>query len=288
MSKIVVFVLLITSLGDQGSIMAEEMNPDNNPSLLETALDAIKRVETEGEKQPYQTLHSPVEIYIYGTDSERAYKVKQFEKLGFVTGMKNGRPTVIAQALGAYGLLDIDFNRFARNAGLVNFDFRKDNWEDPAVQDKIAKNLAEDYFNRYNSWDLVRVAWFGGPERAKRIVNGTDTVESMPKNVQDDLIKFQNKLNEEITKAPDTTIETQEVVLDEDADRGIPVPEDNFVPFPLSFEPNEKFVAKDINTPNQGPMGREEKMIAKLFSSLVPEANRGVVNKTPGSAREIR
>lgn len=77
--KMVACVLLITLLGDQGSIMAEEMNPDINPSLIDVALATIKRVETEGETQPYQTLHSPVDIYIYGTASEKAYKVKQFE-----------------------------------------------------------------------------------------------------------------------------------------------------------------------------------------------------------------
>ena len=95
--------------------MAEEMNPDINPSLIDTALKAIKLVETEGQKQPYQTLHTPVDIYIYGTESERAYKVKQFNELGFVTKQKNGRPVVVAQALGAYGLLDIDFNKFAKD-----------------------------------------------------------------------------------------------------------------------------------------------------------------------------
>ena len=280
-------VLLITLLGDQGSIMAEEMNPDINPSLIDVALSTIKRVETEGETQPYQTLHSPVDIYIYGTASEKAYKVKQFEKLGFPTGIKDGRPTVTAQALGAYGLLDIDFNRFAKNAGLANFDFRKDEWQDPAVQDKIAKALAEDYFTRYNSWDLVRIAWFGGPERAKKINNKEATLTEMPKNVQDDLVKFQTKLNEELSKAPASTIGTEEVVFEEGFDRGIPDPVPGYVPG--HFKNQEKdFVPKDINTPNQGPMGREEKMIAKLFSSLVPEANRGVLNKTPGSAREIR
>ena len=109
----------------------------------------------------------------------------------------------------------------------------------------------------------------------------------MPKNVQDDLVKFQTKLNEELSKTPPSTIGTEEVVFEEGFDRGIPDPVPGYVPG--HFKNQEKdFVPKDINTPNQGPMGREEKMITKLFSSLVPEANRGVVSKTPGSAREIR
>lgn len=267
--------------------MAKEMNPDINPSLIDTALKAIKLVETEGQKQPYQTLHTPVEIYIYGTESERAYKVKQFNELGFVTKEKNGRPVVVAQALGAYGLLDIDFNKFAKDAGIVNFDFRKDEWQDPALQDKIAKNLAEDYFKRYNSWDLVRVAWFGGPGRAMKIKTGEETIKSMPQNIQNDLNKFKTILDKEIAIKPESTIGTTKVMADDAPDRGIPVPEEGYIPGPLIPQEPE-FVAKDINTPNQGPMGREEKMIAKLFSSLVPEANRGIVKKTPGSAREIR
>jgi hypothetical protein len=109
----------------------------------------------------------------------------------------------------------------------------------------------------------------------------------MPQNVQNDLSKFKTKLDKEIALKPESTIGTTQVVDDDSYYRGIPVPEDGFIPGPLIPEEPE-FVAKDINTPNQGPMGREEKMIAKLFSSLVPEANRGVVNKTPGSAREIR
>ena len=37
----------------------------------------------------------------------------------------------------------------------------------------------------------------------------------MPKNVQDDLVKFQTKLNEELSKAPASTIGTEEVVFEE-------------------------------------------------------------------------
>ena len=78
--------------------MAEEMNPDNNPALLDTVLNTIKWMESRGSDQPYQLTHKPVEIYIYGTEAEREWKVKQFNKEGFVTKTKNGRPTVVATA----------------------------------------------------------------------------------------------------------------------------------------------------------------------------------------------
>lgn len=285
MYKIVVFVLLTILLGDQDSIMAKEMNPDNNPSLIDQVMVAIKLTETEGEKQPYQTLHTPVELYIYGTDAEVQYKIKQFNKDGFVTKTKNGRPVVVAQALGAYGLLDIDFNRFAKDAGIVDFDFRKDEWQDAALQDKVAKALAQKYFDRYGSWDLVRIAWFGGPERAKKIKNGDETITSMPQNIQDDLNKFKTKLDIEVSKAPPTTIDTTMVDVDDDPYRGIPVPEEGFDPSPL---PPQPFEPSGINVPSQGPMGRPEQMLTKLLASLVPESSRGIYNKTPGSPREIR
>jgi hypothetical protein len=40
--------------------------------------------------------------------------------------------------------------------------------------------------------------------------------------------------------------------------------------------------------PTQGPYGRAESTVASLFASLLPEASRGAITKTPGSAREIR
>lgn len=273
--------------------MAEEMNPDNNPSLLNTVLNAIIRVETQGESVPYATKHDPVKLVIYGNDADVARQVKDFNKAGYVTSIINGKQHVHAQALGAYGILDIEFNTIVKAAakkenieGFGNYNWKEENWESQKVQDMAAKYLAEKYFDDYKSWDLVRVAWFGGPGRANKINNKTNTLEEMPQNIQDDLSKFKTYLNEEIDKAPPTTIGTSEVELDVDADRGIPDPVPGYVP--NQFKMKEDFVASDINIPNQGPMGREEKMIAKLFSSLVPEANRGVLNKTPGSAREIR
>ncbi len=271
--------------------MAEEMNPDINPSLIDQVLVAIKLTETEGEKQPYQTLHPPVELYIYGTDSEIEAKVKQFNKDGFVTKLKNGRQVVVAQALGAYGLLDIDFNRFAKNAGIVDFDFRKDEWQDPAVQDKIAKNLANQYFNRYGSWDLVRIAWFGGPERAKKIKNGDETITTMPQNVQDDLAKFKTKLDVEVINTPETTNNIgEDIVMNDPNNLGLGAPPGpNMV---RGFDPRSippgSFETSDVNVPSQGPMGRPEQMLTKLLASLVPENNRGVYNKNPGSPRELR
>ena len=269
--------------------MAEEMNPDNNSALLDTVLNTIKWMESRGSDQPYQLTHKPVEIYIYGTEAERDWKVKQFNKEGFVTKTKNGRPTVVATALGAYGILDINFNRFAKEAGLVDFNFRDEDgkaWQDAAVQDKLSRALAEKYFDWFGSWDLVRVAWFGGPERAKE--GRDDGIETLPDNVISDLNKFRNQFSTEVQSTPPTTIGQADVeMIDPEGNPNdwIPAPEDGFDPRhiqPPPFEPS------NINVPSQGPMGRPERMVAKLLASLVPESSRGIVEKNPGSPREIR
>ena len=267
---------------DQGSAIAMENN--NNPAYIEQALEAIKIMETRGQKQPYQTLHSPVDIYITGTKQEIAKKAAQFKKDGFVVKETDDGPVVVAQALGAYGILDIDFNRFAKDAGLPGFNFRDENgkaWHDAKVQDKIAKNLAEKYFNRYGSWELVRVAWYGGPGRAQKLKD--DGNYQLKQNVKDDLEKF---------KVEFAQLEKPETIMPDDGDpnRGIPSPSPSFIPGSLRLNTmsEPEFQPSNVMMPSQGPYGRAESTVASLFASLLPESSRGIVEKTPNSAREVR
>ena len=268
---------------DQGSAIAMENN--NNPAYIEQALEAIKIMETRGEKQPYQTLHPTVKILIYGTPKEVASKAKQFNKDGFVTEETEEGTVVLATALGAYGILDIDFNRFAKDAGLPGFDFRDENgkaWHDAKVQDKIAKNLAEKYFNRYGSWELVRVAWFGGPGRAQKLKD--DGNYQLKQNVKDDLEKF---------KVEFAQLEKPKMIMDDpegNPNDWIPEPVPGYVPSgsPFSIIPEEEFQPSDVMIPSQGPYGRAESTVASLFAALLPESSRGIVEKNPNSPREIR
>lgn len=260
------------------------MENNNNPAYIEQALEAIKIMETRGQKQPYQTIHPTVKIIITGTPKEIASKAKQFNKDGFVTEKTENGTVVVATALGAYGILDIDFNRFAKDAGLPGFDFRDENgkaWHDAKVQDKIAKNLAEKYFNRYGAWDLVRVAWFGGPGRAQKLKD--DGNYQLKQNVKEDLEKFKvefAQLEKPKTMMPD----------DGDPNRGIPAPNPGFVPDSprLNTMPEPEFQPSDVMIPNQGPYGRAESTVASLFASLLPESSRGILEKNPNSPREIR
>ena len=274
---------------DQGSAIAMENN--NNPAYIEQALEAIKIMETRGQKQPYQTLHSPVELYISGTKQEIAKKAAQFKKDGFVVKETNNGPVVVAQALGAYGILDIDFNRFAKDAGLPGFDFRAENnkaWHDAAVQDKIAKNLAEKYFNRFGSWDLVRVAWYGGPGRAQKLKN--DGNYQLKANVKEDLEKFKLEFSNLSKKEVPTNNIGEDVVINDPNNLGLGQPPGpNMVRgFDPRSVPPSSFETSDVMIPSQGPYGKAESTVASLFASLLPESSRGSVTKTPGSAREIR
>lgn len=274
---------------DQGSAIAMENN--NNPAYIEQALEAIKIMETRGQKQPYQTLHSPRELYISGTKQEIAQKAKQFKKDGFVVKETDNGPVVVVQALGAYGILDIDFNRFAKDAGLPGFDFRAENnkaWHDAAVQDKIAKHLAEKYFSRYGSWDLVRVAWFGGPGRAQKLKN--DGNYQLKENVKNDLEKFKLEFSNLSKKETPTNNIGEDVVMNDSDNLGFgPPPGPNMLSgFDPRTIPPGSFETSDVMIPTQGPFGRAESTVASLFASLLPESSRGSVAKTPGSGREIR
>ena len=101
--------------------MVEEMNNDSNPALIDIYLEALKMQESSGN---YQAKHEPSII----TD--------------IVTGKK-----IRVQAIGAYGILDINWNgtktqqSWAEQAGYKGAD-----WHDPAVQDAVARYKVQEFF----------------------------------------------------------------------------------------------------------------------------------------------
>ena len=84
------------------------MTNDTNPALIDMYLEALKMQESSGD---YQVLHTPSII-------EDAY---------------TGKP-VRVQGLGAYGILDINWKKWAKEAGLEDAD-----WHDPVAQDTVAR-----------------------------------------------------------------------------------------------------------------------------------------------------
>ena len=76
----------------QGSIMENENIIDSNPNMIGLYLEALKQKESSGD---YQVLHNP----------------------SIITDVNTGKP-IRVQALGAYGILDINWNKWSKEAGL--------------------------------------------------------------------------------------------------------------------------------------------------------------------------
>jgi len=166
--------------------MENDMTNDTNPALIDMYLEALKMQESSGD---YQVLHTPSVI-------EDAY---------------TGKP-VRVQGLGAYGILDINWKKWAKEAGIEGAD-----WHDPKAQDTVSRFKVQQYFNRFNSWDAVSVAWFAGPNKAKDLVNnGTinfDLTDANGQSIKDYVDEMNTKIAEELMtmEVPVTTIPTPQI-----------------------------------------------------------------------------
>jgi hypothetical protein len=95
-----------------------------------------------------------------------------------ITQTSNGTQQV--QALGAYGILDINWDVWSKQAGYAGAD-----WRIPVIQDIVAANKIQEYYNEFGSWELVAVAWYGGPGKARIAQNqGMDAIGDL-KNMED-------------------------------------------------------------------------------------------------------
>ena len=119
--------------------MVEEMNNDSNPALIDIYMEALLQRESTGN---YQAVHKPSVITDVNTDKK-----------------------IRVQALGGYGILDINWEKWAKEAGVKGAD-----WHDPKAQDEVAKFKVQQYFNKYNSWNAVSIAWFAGPNTTNKLI----------------------------------------------------------------------------------------------------------------------
>lgn len=160
-----------------------EQNRDlmnTNPALIDLYLSALLMKESSGN---YMAEHTPSTIE------------------DFVTG----KP-IRVEALGGYGILDINWNKWSKQAGLEGAD-----WKDKAAQDAVAKFKVQEYFNRFGSWDLVSVAWFAGPGDADDLKStGTLDMTQEDSNGTDisDYVAGMNKLIGEELMTMEVPIET--------------------------------------------------------------------------------
>ena len=168
--KQLIVSFLIASQVLQGNIMEVDRDIMNtNPALIDIYLNALKMKESTNN---YLAKHSPSVIE------------------DFVTG----KP-IRVQALGAYGILDINWDVWSKQAGLAGAD-----WKDKAAQDAVAKYKVQEYFNKYGSWDAVSVAWFSGEGNANKLVkNGTIDYSASDANGQT-IENYVNQMNKKISE----------------------------------------------------------------------------------------
>lgn len=175
--------------------MENDMNTysnDSNPALIDIYLEALKMQESSGD---YFVKHEPSTI----------------------TDIVTGKP-IRVQALGAYGILDINWygtktqKSWAEQAGYAGA-----RWDDKVAQDAVARYKVQQYFNRFNSWDAVSVAWFAGLETAKELVkNGTIDYSASDVNgqtIENYVDEMNTKISEELMtmEVPVTTVPTPQI-----------------------------------------------------------------------------
>ena len=234
--------------------MVNEMTNDNNPALVDMYLKALLMRESTNN---YEAKH----------------------KASVITDFATGKP-IRVQALGGYGILDINFPIWAKQAGLKDFSMADSDWKDPKAQDTIAKYKIQEYFNKFNSWDAVSVAWFAGENKAKKLMrNGTidyDKADSNGTTIKQYVDSMNNLIAEDFM--------TMEVPIE-------PIT----MPQIYSGPPRNPVVDKQRN--NQDVFAAQIlDAITKAnaggnrpsFESQLPESSRGISNKNPNSPREIR
>lgn len=101
-----------------------------------------------------------------------------------------------ARPRGAYGILDINWDAWSERAGIRGAD-----WRDPRAQDKVAAYRAQEYIDAYGSYDMAAVAWIGGTESARKVLqrgyDGPDSIQNP--EIKEYLSQFQKGMPE----APD-------------------------------------------------------------------------------------
>lgn len=69
----------------------------------------------------------------------------------------------LGRALGAYQIMSANWAGWAREAGMAGAD-----WRSREAQDYVAEYKFTQYWNAYQDWGLVAIAWFGGPGAANK------------------------------------------------------------------------------------------------------------------------
>ncbi len=68
------------------------------------------------------------------------------------------------RAIGAYQIMSRNWPTWSSAAGIP-----RANWRDPKAQDRVARYQMEQYWQRFQNWELVATAWYSGASRAQRV-----------------------------------------------------------------------------------------------------------------------
>ena len=238
--KQLIISFLIASQVLQGSVMEEDKtyNMNTNPALLDLYLKALKEKESSGN---YNAVHKP----------------------SIIQDSVTGKPIKV-QALGAYGILDINWHgtdtqkSWTEMAGLKGASI-----DDPKAQDDVARFMVQKYFDRYGSWDLVSVAWFAGPGKAQTLKdNGTinfSEVDSKGTSIADYIAGINKNLSEELMNME---VDIQPIEISP------PKPE---VPVPIDTTSRSPGITNQFGTPPND----NEKYAAQLLDALTRRSNAG-------------
>ena len=208
--------------------MEKDLTMDSNPAIIDMYLSALRERESSGN---YQVLHA----------------------VSIIEDLATGKP-IRVQGLGAYGILDINWAGWAKEAGIEGAD-----WHDPIAQDTVAKFKVQQYFNKYNSWDAVSVAWFAGPGKADTLTEGGtinfDESDNQGLSVREYVDSMNNLVSEELMNM-EVPIDTG--ISNDMLYRGEPIgPMQKLPQVGSSNTPQQKFAAQILDamtTANAGGM----------------------------------
>ncbi len=220
----------------------EQEDPHKMNQELVAFMESIKEQENAGGN--YLLKHRPTTIIGY-----------------------DGNPVKV-QALGAYGILDINWDKWSEQAGYKGAD-----WRIPEMQDIVAAYKFTEYYNKYGSWDLVAVAWYAGPARANKAKNmGLDSVsnieniEGFGPNVQEYVNSVMGKYENNLESASNPTVESYVSQSEQP-----------------TVTPNIAIQNNNI-TPTSNPM---EKYAADILAALVPRRNLEFEAQVPEEVGDI-
>ena len=101
-----------------------------------------------------------------------------------------GVQTSHGRALGRYQIMSDFFDSWAEEAGLSN-----PNWKNPEHQDTVARHRISNYWSEFQDPELVAVAWFAGPQAARNLQQGDESILNRRDALDTDVNQYISRFN---------------------------------------------------------------------------------------------